>query len=136
MTPLEAAALCRFTKAACPQQAIDEYTPDAWHPILEDIRFEDAKEAVIEAAKSSPFVAPAEIRAHVKRIRRERLLAFGDLPNPPSELSNEQQAKWLANFARAIADGEQVERPALPAPGERPDINFGSLLPDIEEATA
>lgn len=136
MNPLEAAMLCRFTKAACPQQAIDEYTPDAWHPLLADIDFEEAKAAVIEAAKERPFVAPAEIRANVRRVRRERLRVFGDLPTPPSELNDMEQAYWLANLKRRIANGEHVERPALPAPGERPVIDFGGVLKSVDEVTA
>src|SRR5690349_10870199 len=136
MTPLEAAMLCRFTKAACPQQAIDEYTPDAWHPLLADIRFDDAKAAVIEVAKERPFVAPAEIRDQVRRVRRERLRAFGHPPTPPAELNDLEQAGWLANVKRRIADGEHVERPALPAPGERPDIDFAAILPSVPSVDA
>lgn len=133
MTPLEATMLCRFTKAVCPQQAIDDFTPDAWHPLLADIRFEDAKAAVIAAAQVRPFVAPAEIRSEVRRVRRDRILAFGDLPNPPDELNDLEQLGWIADLKRRIADGEPVERPALPAPGERPEIDWGNVLPSVDE---
>lgn len=111
MTPLEAAALCRFTKALCPQQAIDEYTPDAWHTVLGDLRFEDAKEGVAAAARKSPFVSPAEIRAEVKLIRNRRLDEFGPLPAPPSELDENGQVEWRRTTLRRIADGEHVPRP-------------------------
>lgn len=133
MTPMEATALCRFTKALCPAQAIDEMTPDAWHLALADLRFEDAKVAVVEAAKLSPFVAPAEIREQVRRMRRERILAFGVLPDPPAGLSDAEETRWLAETKRAIADGREVERPELPAPGDRPDIDFTKVLPSVDE---
>lgn len=113
MTPIEAAALCRFTKALCPQQAIDEYTPDAWHLALGDLRFEDAKTAVVTAAQKSPFVAPAEIRAEVRALRNGRLTSFGPLPNPPAELADdpEREIEWRRTITRRIADGQPVERP-------------------------
>jgi hypothetical protein len=51
----EAIMLCRFVKAACPQQAIDEYTPDAWLILLEPFRYEDCKQAAVELARAEPF---------------------------------------------------------------------------------
>ena len=120
MTPLEATALCRFTKAVCPQQAIDEYTPDAWHPLLEDIRFEDAKAAVINAGKKKPFISPAEIRAEVKMIREDRIRAYGALPAPPADLAD-NAVEYMAHRAellRAIADGEAQAPERVPADPE------------------
>src|SRR6266487_3205722 len=57
--PHEAVALCRFTSACCPAQKFDEYTPDAWGLILADVRFEDAKAAVVEIKKNSTWVDPS-----------------------------------------------------------------------------
>ena len=34
MTPTESVTLCRLAAAACPQQAIDEWTPDIWHELM------------------------------------------------------------------------------------------------------
>ena len=73
MTRPEAVTLCRLAKASCPQQAFDEYTPDAWFELLRDLRFEDCKDALFAVVRESPFVAPAEIRAHIKRVRSDRL---------------------------------------------------------------
>lgn len=116
MNATEAAALCRFAKAACPQQAIDEATPDAWALLLDDIRFVDAKTALVNVTRARPFVSPAEIRAEVTRIRGQRLTDFGPLPDPPAELSDADYPAWLREMRRRIADGEPVERPALPTP--------------------
>lgn len=111
MTPLEAAALCRFTKAVCPQQAIDEYTPDAWHLLLEDLRFEDAKAGVVAAGRLKPFVSPAEIREQVRRIRTDRIREYGVLPVPPEGLSGAEQLAWTRDLIRRIGDGEDVPKP-------------------------
>jgi hypothetical protein len=116
VTPLEAASLCKLAKSACPQQAIDEYTPDIWHPLLKDLRFEDARDGLIEVVKRQPFVAPAEIRAAAKRIRDDRISAFGPLPNPPAEVEEDPNlySPWMGELLRRIGDGELVAEPTPP----------------------
>lgn len=116
MTPLEAASLCKLAKSACPQQAIDEYTPDIWHPLLKDLRFEDARDGLIEVVKRQAFVAPAEIRAAAKRIRSDRISAFGPLPNPPAEVEEDPNlySPWMGELLRRIGDGELTATPAPP----------------------
>ena len=47
MTPHETLLLTRYVKACCPQQAIDEYTPDAWHDLLGDLSLADCRAAVV-----------------------------------------------------------------------------------------
>lgn len=108
MNQAEAVILCRFTKSACPQQAFDAYTPDAWALILADIRLEDAREAVVNVARRQPFVAPAEILTEVKRIRTKRIDDYGPIV-PPPELDPDDTAAyrdWWVAAQRAIADGE------------------------------
>lgn len=114
MTPTESLALCRLAKAACPQQAVDEFTPDAWHLLLEDLRFEDAKLALIEVCKRQPFVAPAEIRAEVSRIRKQRLLDH-PLPPVPAGFTDAEELSWRRQMQDRIADGEVFPIPELPA---------------------
>jgi hypothetical protein len=135
----EAMALCRFVKAACPQQAIDEFTPDVWHPLLEDLLFDDAKQALLNVAKAQPFVAPSEIRAEVKRIRAKRMLAFGELPDPPAEVAADPALfhPWLKATKRAIADG-RVQSPAdlgiLPGKAaERPPLELNGVIRGVDD---
>jgi hypothetical protein len=47
MTPAETFILVRAVQGACPQQKIDEYTPDMWHQLLDDIDFKDAQAAIV-----------------------------------------------------------------------------------------
>ena len=65
MTPTETVMLCRFVKALCPQQAIDSYTPDAWHEVIGHLDLDECKAAVVIGARRSAFIAPAEIIAEV-----------------------------------------------------------------------
>lgn len=113
MTPTEAVALCRFAKACCPQQAFDEYTPDAWFELLQDLRLEDCKEALTNVVRQQPFASPAEIRAEVKRIRWGRINAFGILPEPPDvSYADNPRAyhDWTAELMRRIGDGDLTSR--------------------------
>ena len=107
MSAAEAVMLCRFAKACCPQQAIDEYTPDAWHELLSDLRFEDCKAAVIDVARDQPFVSPAEIRSRIVKVRTQRHLEFGPY-TPPPELADNPAAenRWRRDMDRRICDGE------------------------------
>lgn len=113
MNRTEAVALCRLAKACCPQQAFDEHTPAAWGELLGDLSFDDAKAALLEVAKRQPFVAPAEIRTEVRRIRRQRLDAAPPLVPPPDLDPDDVLAyrRWLASARRAIADGKTPPPP-------------------------
>lgn len=59
--------LTRFAQACCPQQVIDEYTPDAWHELLSDLSLEQCRAAVRAVTRRQPFVAPSEIITEVAR---------------------------------------------------------------------
>lgn len=121
-TPTEAVTLCRLAKAMCPQQAVDDFTPDAWHMLLDDIRFEDAKAALVELCKIQPFVAPAEIRTRVRKIRSDRVRAYGPI-DVPSGLSDAEYLEFMRTTTRRIADGETVPRPQLPPARQMPDLS-------------
>ena len=83
MTPSETVILTRYVKALCPQQAIDEYTPDAWHDVLGGLTLTQARTAAANVASKQPFVAPSEILAEAERryraeLGRRRLAALAD----------------------------------------------------------
>ena len=121
MTPSETVLLTEYIRACCPQQAIGEYTPDAWHDLLGDLSLADCKAAVAAVAKRQPFVAPSEVRAEVKTIREQRLqdtevpadLLVPFVDDPPAYLAA------LRTAETAIADGRDP-RVALKAITRRP----------------
>lgn len=111
MTPSETVMLTRYVQACCPQQHIDDYTPDAWYDLLSDLTLGDCKAAVADVAKRQPFVAPAEIRTEVRRVRTSRL-THEIVPAPPHEVAD-QPGRYRAELSaeiRKIADGKAVPR--------------------------
>jgi hypothetical protein len=121
MTPTETVALTRYVKACCPQQAIDDYTPDAWYDLLGDLELADCRAAVKEVCKRQPFIAPAEIRAEVRRVRNDRL-AREIVSAPPPELTDKpgRYQTAIQAGAKRIADGFSVRRAIARTPAEIP----------------
>ncbi len=122
MTPTEAIKLCRLVKACCPQQQMDEFTPDAWGELLSDLRLVDCLDAVKVLARRKPFIAPSEIRDEVRRIRNERIERAGVLTPPPG-LDGADYQRWLYTTRRAIGNGEAP--PVYELPERRP-------MPELE----
>ena len=97
MIKTEAAALCRYLQACCPQQKFDQFTSDAWFDLLADMPYGLAKLAAQRVASRQPFVSPSEIIATAKAMRKAvdphitRLLdgIEGAAPSDPD-------ADWLA----------------------------------------
>lgn len=61
--------MAKYIAACCPQQAIDEFTPDVWHDLLGAYSLGECREAAKIVVSRQPFCAPAEIIAEVKRAR-------------------------------------------------------------------
>lgn len=120
MTPTEATALCRLVRAACPAQKFDEYTPDTWAVLLDDVGYGEAEAAVKALARKQPFIAPAEIRAEVKRVRSSRLATVAAIQPPPGLDPDDELSyrRWLQSTRKAIADGQPV--PPVPELASRP----------------
>ncbi|TDB83413.1 hypothetical protein E1264_28455 [Actinomadura sp. KC216] len=123
----EAVALCRYVKACCPQQAMDTYTPDAWHDLLGDLRLDDCRAAAKTVAQRQPFVAPAEIREEVKRSRGDRIGPAGPGLHPaPPPVHPDAGPKAYLDGLRAqqtgIADGH-APRAAILASAADPEGN-------------
>ena len=107
MNELETALLTRQVRATCPAQRIDEYTPDAWHQIFQRLPFElslaDARDAVETLGADQPFIAPADIVRHVRRLRAARI---DRLPQPcPNTTEGVAERDELLAIRTAIADG-------------------------------
>ena len=66
MTPPEAVQLVRIVRQLWPSMKMDDFTPDAWHIVLDDIDLDDALKAVRHLSRSrSGYIAPADIRRRV-----------------------------------------------------------------------
>ena len=81
----------------------------AWSYALEDIRFIDARDAIVAHYRaSSDWLMPQKVISEVKRIRSKRIAEAGDL-TPPPDLTPVQTIAWLKDARRRIGDGETVD---------------------------
>lgn len=115
MTPADTVLLVRYVKAMCPAQMVDEYTPEAWHRVVGDLRLADCQNAIVALKRGNnppPFIDVGEIRKAVRVARNDRI-ERGPAYTPESGLS-------LAEWNRRVADDELPPRLALPA-AVRPD---------------
>lgn len=72
MNDQEVGALIRIVKALCPAQKFDEFTPDAWLLVLDDIPLPDAVAALKPIARTNRFIAPTDIVDELRRQRAQR----------------------------------------------------------------
>lgn len=118
MTPEETLKVCRLAKALSPAQAVDDYTPEAWHLVLKGHRCEDALLALEQLGGEQEWIHVSHIAGRIKRIRRDRVLEYGALPDPPPELDPADTgaySRFQYETIQRIADGDLV-RPRHPEP--------------------
>lgn len=114
--------LCRLAKTLYPSMPLDEYTPQGWALALDRERFEDAKEALRQLSREQQWLHVSDVVARVKKIRQDRVLAYGPLPDPPSGMSDEEYARWYAENIRAIADGTATREATPQLKGPTRDV--------------
>lgn len=65
--------LVRYVAALCPQQKMDEYTPDAWFDVFQELPFDidygKCKAIVRYLARTQAFIGPRDI---IEELRREQ----------------------------------------------------------------
>lgn len=133
MTPEETLRICRLAKALSPAQAMDEFTPEAWAVVLAPFRVEDATEAIQQLGGEQEWIHVSHIVARIKRIRRDRILAFGPT-DPPAGLDDAGYHRWLVATQKAIADGTMTQPPALP-PAADPPPEIAAQYADVLATT-
>jgi hypothetical protein len=123
MNSQQAAVLCRYVRALCPQQKFDEYTPDAWHDVLRDYLLEEARTAAATIASRQPFVSPGEIATEIRRMHADRLGRHTD-PTPTADPDDvaAYQAE-LAATRQAVATGQ--------TPPSQAELTAGPMHPDV-----
>lgn len=125
MTPTETVKLVGYINACCPQQAMDEYTADAWHDLLSAYGLDECRRAVVTIASRQPFVAASEVitevgrqrRADLGRKRREQLerdIPAGAICARPGDdrMVREDIDKIFEDFRQRL--GQPVPVPAAP----------------------
>ena len=121
MTPEETVDLLTVAAAFDPR-TVGEGDAMAWHAVVGDLDFTDAKHAVIgHYTDTTDRIMPAHVRIRVRAMRRDRL-AREVAPAPPPELTDtpgRYQAALQADVRR-IADGFSVQKAIGRLPSETP----------------
>jgi hypothetical protein len=128
-----------MAKSISPAQAVDEFTPAAWALVLKDIRLIDAEEALAQLGGEQEWVHVSHIVRRVKRIRRDRVLDFGTIPDPPANLDPDDTAahsRWLKATTNAIADGTYRAPERVAVEGRRDVIRELGQAKSIDSALA
>lgn len=114
MNATETVRICDAISQFKPAQKFTEDTPAFWAMVLGDVRYEDARQAVINLTTKIRFIGPEDIVAEVKRIRAERL-QHSDLVLP--DVDPDDVDGWLAARRAgmaAIADDHTTAPLELP----------------------
>lgn len=99
MNHTETLKLCRYIQALCPAQKIDQYTPDAWNDILNNITYDEAKTAIHTIAttddKRQLIIDPRMIYNQVKKQRQHRIETTTPNPDNRPPTNPTEYCKWL-----------------------------------------
>lgn len=105
----------------------------SWAVALDDIRFVDARDAIVAHYRaSSDWLMPQKVISEVRRIRTKRIAEAGDL-TPPPDLTPLETLAWLKEARRRIGDGEAVDQLAAYGdltPRHMPDLRRVLPAPD------
>lgn len=115
MKPTEAAALLTIA-AAYDNRKPDPDAAKAWAMALEGLRFEDCRQVVVSHyQRSRDWMMPIDVIQGVKKLRRDRILAFGPY-EVPSGMTGAEYAGYIGGVNKRIGDGELTSLDQLPTP--------------------
>lgn len=107
--PTETVKALALIGQLCPSQRIDEFTADAWHPLLEPYDLEDVVAAIYDTAARSRYVDVSDVVLGAKA-RRQLRATDGPEPVPRAdpddpvayrdELASQRLARAQAPTAR------------------------------------
>lgn len=105
MTPAEASALLTIA-SGFDNRRVDPDVARSWAVALDDVRFEDARDAVVAHYRASrEWLMPVHILDAVKRVRAGRIAAGEADLIPPPELSPRETQEWMRDARQALGDG-------------------------------
>jgi hypothetical protein len=101
----EVAAVLAMIASLDGRKAFGEVDVVAWNAVIDDLRFEDARLAVIAHYRvSTDPLMPASLRKQVGAIRSERIQRQG-LPECATDLAADEYTGWLKAIRSALGDG-------------------------------
>ena len=106
MNRREVAAVLAMVSALDDRRVFGEVDVTAWEAVIGDLRFDDAREAVIRHYKEETTVMmPANVRRLVKLIRASRKREHPTPLSPYSTSDVMAHIEWSRAWEEAIADG-------------------------------
>ena len=117
MTPSQTAELLAFC-AAFDRRTLGKADVLAWHTVLEDLEFTEARDAVTQHYRTETrWIMPADIRATVRAIHRDRLERHTEAHPPLGDTGDATYQAALLAERRAVGAGHTAPHaiPALPA---------------------
>lgn len=134
MNASEAATLLSLC-SAYDRRTIGEADAFAWADALDDIRFNDAKDAVkAHYRESREWLMPCDVRAGVKKIREARIIAAesaGQLPMPPDGLTGAEWGEWKRKALEAVANGDEVPNGRQIGESRPRDVSYAQVWPRV-----
>jgi len=111
MTPSQIADLLGFC-AAFDRRTVGTADALAWHTVLGDLDFNEARQAVTEHyATNRDWIMPADIREAVRAVHRDRLERHTEAEPPIGDRCDQTYQAALLNERRAIASGQIAPQP-------------------------
>ncbi|GAA4680193.1 hypothetical protein [Nocardioides nanhaiensis] len=99
------------------RRTVGEADAQAWAAALPDVRFEDARDAIVAHYRETrEWIMPADVLRRVRLVRRERLVGIA-APTPPAALADDPRAeqRWARVARNAIASGATEQEAAATA---------------------
>jgi hypothetical protein len=129
--------------ASFDRRTVGDADVDAWLPVVADLSFADAREAVARhyGRDSTDWLMPKHVRDGVKAIRAERI-ARSVIPAPPPELCDDplEYRRVLQEGLKQAADGHGIpatgQPPAIVGDSDRKQIPAHGDIPDLRRAIA
>lgn len=116
MTPEECVLLTAYVEELCPNQKINENTPDAWYDVLYRYPLADCRRAVAAMVNDGKrFIDVAQIAVDTKRIRDGRLENSDLDTQPPGDVDELTYRNALRQITAQVADGQPLPFKAIEA---------------------
>lgn len=134
MTPADIAELLTMC-AAFDRRTIGRADALAWHQVLADLDYADARQAVADHYSSTrEWIMPVDIRQRVKAIRERRITAAHPVYDGQPGETGAQSAAGIRALTADAASGRLPARPialALEAGTGRPSPRLLARLPEV-----
>jgi hypothetical protein len=108
------AVIVGLVRQIAPAQKVDNFTADAWGPLLIGLPMKDVRQALVVIGQEQAFIAPSDIIREVRRMRNERIRSgpeFDPRAYPGCEESQAAYRAALRDHVDRLGRGEPALEP-------------------------